>query len=77
MKHPGVYRGLRSAPRCTVRATHPAARRIYDLEKINSLLAQAGRTAANPEFYPTPSCTFYNQDPMVKVGRMQGQGTVM
>jgi len=39
---------------------------IYDIEKINSLLAQAGRTAANPEFYPTPSCPFYNQDPMVK-----------
>lgn len=28
---------------------------------MNALLADAGRTAANPEFYPTPSCPFYNQ----------------
>lgn len=38
---------------------------IYDIEKMNTLLADAGRSAANPEFYPTPSCPFYNQDPAV------------
>lgn len=31
---------------------------IYDVPKINTLLAEAGRTAT-PEFFPTPSCSFY------------------
>lgn len=35
---------------------------IYDINVINDLLAKEGRTAANPEFYPTPSCPFYNKD---------------
>ncbi|KAI8465601.1 MAG: ADP-ribosylation/Crystallin J1 [Monoraphidium minutum] len=33
---------------------------IYDVPKMNQLLADAGRSPAAPEFFPTPSCPFYN-----------------
>lgn len=32
---------------------------IMQVPKINELLKAEGRTAANPEWYPTPSCPFY------------------
>ncbi|KAG2439498.1 hypothetical protein HXX76_004852 [Chlamydomonas incerta] len=32
---------------------------IYDVPKMNELLASKGMTAAAPEFFPEPSCPFY------------------
>ena len=52
--------GLQSAqPSLPLRTSLPSPPcRIYDLQKINSLLAEKS-LEATPEFFETPSCSFY------------------
>lgn len=46
--------------------THPCPG-IYDVPKMQELLSGAGISPSTPEFFPTPSCPFYNKDGQVRV----------